>query len=411
MTRRVVVTGQGAVSPLGIGVSPMWDAMRAGRHGIAPIQQMDTEGFKVHLGCEVKDFDPAQYLERKEARRMDRFCQFAVIAADEAIAQAGFDMENENPERFAVLVGSGIGGLYTTETESVRLRDRGPAKVAPLLVPMMIVNMAPGLIAMRHGLKGPCTSVVTACATGTNAIGDAFRMIKHGYADVCVTGGAEATITPLGIAGFTQIQAMTERTNPDRASIPFDKERDGFVIGEGAGMVVLEEYDRAVARGATILGEVLGYGSTCDAYHMTAPDPEGAGAANAMRLAIEESGASPRDIGYINAHGTSTPPNDRVETIAIKKVFGEYAEKIAVSSTKSMTGHMLGAAGAVEAIVCLMAMRDGFIPPTIGLMAPDPQCDLDYVPGKGRSAAVDYSLSNSMGFGGHNAALLFGRGK
>ena len=409
MNRRVVITGAGAVTPLGIGVAATWEAMRAGRHGVAPITLVDVSDYRVHLACEVKGFEPTDFIERKEARRMDRFCQFAVAAAVEAFADAGLKPGSFDPYRAAVQIGSGIGGLRTSESETLRLRDNGPGKVAPLVVPMMIINMAAGQIAMRFGMKGSCSSVVTACSSGANAIGDAFRMIKHGYADVCLAGGAEASITPLGLAGFTQIHAMSESTDPDRASIPFDAERDGFVIGEGAGIVVMEEYEAAKARGARILGEVSGYGSTCDAYHMTAPDPEGEGAARSMTLAMQEGGVSAKDIGYINAHGTSTPPNDRVETLAIRKAFGGDAEALAVSSTKSMTGHMLGAAGAVEAIACLCAMHHGFLPPTVGYRVEDSECDLDYIPNVGRAADVRYCLSNSFGFGGHDVTLLLGK--
>lgn len=407
MTHRVVITGMGAITPIGLNVADAWKSAKEGRCGVAPITRFDTSDYRVHLACEAKDFIPENFMEKKEARRMDRYCQLAVAAAQEAVTDANLDMEKVNPERCAVLVGSGVGGLETTEAQSLKLRDSAPGKVAPLLVPMLISNMAAGHIAMRHGFKGSNTCIVTACATGTHAIGEAFRMIKHGYADVCVSGGAEASITTLALAGFSQIQALTECDDPMRASIPFDAERSGFVMGEGAGILVLEDYDHAVARGAKIYGEVVGYGSTCDAYHMTAPHPEGEGAARAMKLAMEEGGITPDQVGYVNAHGTSTPPNDKTETAAIKAALGEEnAHKTPVSSTKSMTGHLLGAAGAVEAIFCTLAMRDSFIPPTIGYKVPDSQCDLDYVPNVGRSAQVEYSLSNSMGFGGHNGALL-----
>lgn len=405
VNRRVVVTGIGAVTPLGLTAQESWENVKKGVCGIGPVTLFDAEPYRAKLAGEVKGFAPENYMDRKEARRMDRFCQLAMAAAVQAMEDSGLDLEAIDRTRFATHIGCGVGGLGTTERESVNLDHGGPGKVAPLLVPMIIVDMAPGLIAMRYGLKGTCTSVVTACASGTNAVGDAFRMIKHGYADYCLTGGAEAAVTTLSFAGFTKIQALTERTDPMRASIPFDKERDGFVMGEGAGILILEERESALKRGAKIYGEIVGYGSTCDAYHMTAPDPDGAGAAAAMRQALHEAGIQPKQVGYINAHGTSTPPNDRVETIAIKAVFPEGGIP-PISSTKSMTGHLLGATGAVEAIFSLQAMADSFLPPTIGFQVPDPECDLDIVPNEGRSAQIEYALSNSMGFGGHNAALL-----
>lgn len=409
MSRRVVVTGQGVISPIGNGKEAFWNALKIGENGIRPISSFDTTDYKAKLAAEVIDFEPTDYMEKKEARRMDRFCQFAVAAAKLCMEDAAIDLENIDRERFGVMIGSGVGGLQTMCLESAKLDSGGPRKVSPFMIPMIIVNLAPGHVAIRYGLKGHCASTVTACATSANTIGDAFRMIKDGYVDRMLAGGSEAVISPFGIAGFTNMTALCTSDDVERASIPFDKERSGFVMGEGGAVLLLEEYEMAKARGAKIYGEVLGYGSTCDAYHITAPDPEGYGAVRSMSEAIKESGILPENIDYINAHGTSTPLNDKMETEAIKALFGERAYKIPVSSTKSMTGHTLGAAGAMEGIVCLQAIEHGFVPPTINYRDVDLDCNLDYVPNVGREHTVNYALSNSFGFGGHNVTLLFGR--
>lgn len=407
MSRRVVITGLGAITPIGNNVKDFFDNVQIGKCGIDFINSFDTEAFAAKLAAQVKDYEPKSYLDAKEARRMDRFTQFAVIAAKEAVSDSGIDFENMNKERVGVIVGSGIGALDDIEKETNTLRDKGPKRVNPLFIPMTITNMAAGNIAIQFGLKGICTNVVTACATGNNCIGEAFRNIKHGYADVILAGGAEASITPLGIAGFQALTALSTSKDPLRASIPFDKERDGFVMGEGAGIIILEEYEQAVARGAKIYAEIVGYGATCDAYHITSPSPDGEGGARAMKLAMEEAGITAKDVSYINAHGTSTPPNDRTETASIKLALGDEAYRVPISSSKSMFGHLLGAAGAVEAIVCVKAIQNDFIPATIGLSVPDEECDLDYVPGVGRKAKISYAMSNSLGFGGHNATLIF----
>lgn len=407
MNRRVVITGMGAITPIGNNVKDFFDNVQAGKCGIDFINNFDTEAYAVKLAAQVKDFEPKNYMEAKEARRMDRFSQLAVAASREAVADSGIDLENINHERFGVIVGSGIGALDDIEKETINLRDKGPKRVNPLFIPMTITNMAAGNIAIQYGAKGICTNVVTACATGNNCIGEAFRSIKHGYADTILAGGTEGAVTPLAVAGFQSLTALSTSKDPLRASIPFDKERDGFVLGEGAGILVLEEYEQALARGAKIYAEVVGYGATCDAYHITSPSPDGEGGARAMKLAMEEAGITSKDISYINAHGTSTPTNDRTETVAIKLVMGEDAYKVPISSSKSMFGHLLGAAGAVEAIVCAKAIENDFIPATIGLAIPDEECDLDYVQGIGRNAKISYAMSNSLGFGGHNATLIF----
>jgi 3-oxoacyl-[acyl-carrier-protein] synthase II len=407
MNHRVVITGLGAITPIGNNVKDFFDNVRIGKCGIDFINNFDTEAYNVKLAAQVKDFDPKNYMDAKEARRMERFSQFAVAAAVEAVNDSGIELENINKDRFGVIVGSGIGALEDIEKETNTLRDKGPRRVNPLFIPMTITNMAAGNIAIRFGANGICTNVVTACATGNNCIGEAFRNIKHGYADIILAGGAEASITPLGIAGFQALTALSTSKDPLRASIPFDKERDGFVMGEGGGILVLEEYEQAKARGAKIYAEIVGYGSTCDAYHITSPCPDGIGGARAMKLAMEEAGIQPTDVSYINAHGTSTPPNDRTETASIKLALGEEAYRVPISSSKSMFGHLLGAAGAVEAIVCVKAIENDFIPATIGLSVPDEECDLDYVPGEGRKAKISYAMSNSLGFGGHNATLIF----
>jgi len=407
MIHRVVVTGMGAITPIGNSVKEFFDSVKEGKCGIDLITTFDTEGYSVKTAAEVKDFDPKDYMDAKEARRMDRFSQFSIAAAKEAFEDSKLDLEDTDRDRFGVIVGSGIGGIGMIEKETKTLIAKGPRRVNPLFIPMTITNMAAGNIAIKYGARGVCTNIVTACATGAHSIGEAFRSIKHGYADIILAGGTEGSITPLSIAGFSALTALSTSTDPKRASIPFDKERDGFVMGEGAGILVLEEYEHAKARGAKIYAEVVGYGATCDAYHITSPSPDGHGGARAMKLAMEEANITSKDISYINAHGTSTPINDKLETIAVKKAMGEDAYRIPVSSTKSMIGHLLGAAGAVEAIVCIKAIEEGFIPATIGLNVSDEECDLDYVPGVGRTEKVSYAMSNSLGFGGHNATLLF----
>lgn len=409
--RRVVVTGVGAVSPVGNSAPVMWENMKAGVNGITEITSLDTSDMPVKVAGEVKDFDPAQYMPAKEARRMDRYSQYAVAAGNEAMEDAAFADNKPDPYRFGVIIGSGIGGLQTAQDEVTKLNEKGFKKTNPLFIPMMIGNMGSGLLAIRHDLRGHNTSVTTACASGAHSIGDAYRLIRHGYADAMLAGGAEAALTRLALSGFSGLKALTNSTDPNRASIPFDLERSGFVLGEGAGVLVLEDYEHAKARGAKIYAEILGYGATADAYHMTAPRPDAEGSIAAMRQAIEESGIDPGKINYINAHGTSTPLNDKAETAAVHEVFGEHARDMAMSSTKSMTGHLLGAAGAVEAVASVMTLRDQFLPPTINYEVPDPDCDIDCVPNAGRTADVDYVLSNSLAFGGHNAALLFGRVK
>lgn len=405
--RRVVVTGIGAVTPLGNNTADTWQNMKSGRNGIAPITHFNTDNFKAKLGAEVKGFDPKEYLEVNEVLRTDRYAQFAVAASQQAVEESGVKGTVE-PERFAVLFGTGIGGIGTFETEHTKLMEKGPRRVSPLFVPMMIGNMASGLIAIRHDCRGPAMPAVTACASGSNAIGEAMRLVRHGYADAVITGGAEASIVPIAVAGFSNMKALSVSEDPDAASLPFDKRRGGFVIGEGSVALVLEEYEHAKARGAKIYGEVCGYGSTCDAYHITAPHPDGRGGAQAMADAMKEAGYTENDTVYINAHGTGTPMNDAVETIAIRKALGEEnAGKAFVSSTKSMTGHMLGAAGAVEAMACLFALNEGIIPPTINLLEQDEQCDLNCVPNTAVKAEITLALSNSLGFGGHNACLAF----
>ena len=405
--RRVVVTGIGAITPLGNNVADTWEGMKNGKNGIAPITLFDTEKFKAKLGAEVKDFDPKEYLEVNDVLRTDRYAQFAVAAAQQAVDESGVEGTVE-PERFAVIFGTGIGGISTFETEHTKLMEKGPRRVSPLFVPMMIGNMAAGMIAIRHDCRGSAMPAVAACASGSNAIGEAMRLVRHGYADAVITGGAEAAIVPSAIAGFVNMQALSTSENPDEASLPFDKRRGGFVIGEGAVALVLEEYEHAKARGAKIYGEVCGYGSTCDAHHITAPHPEARGGAQAMVEAMKEANYSDNDVVYVNAHGTGTPMNDVIETAAIKKALGEdNARNAYVSSTKSMTGHMLGAAGAIEALACLFALNEGVIPPTINLNEQDEACDLNCVPNKAVNADITLALSNSLGFGGHNACLAF----
>lgn len=405
--RRVVVTGIGAITPLGNNVADTWNGMKNGRNGIAPITLFDTEKFKAKLGAEVKGFDPKEYLGVNDMLRTDRYAQFAVVAAQQAVDESGIEGTVE-PERFAVIFGTGIGGISTFETEHTKLMEKGPRRVSPLFVPMMIGNMATGMIAIRHDCRGSAMPMVTACASGSNAIGEAMRLVRHGYADAVITGGAEAAIVPSAVAGFVNMQALSTSENPDEASLPFDRRRGGFVIGEGAVALVLEEYEHANARGAKIYGEVCGYGSTCDAHHITAPHPNARGGAQAMMDAMKEAGYTENDTVYVNAHGTGTPMNDAIETVAIKKALSEEnAHKAYISSTKSMTGHMLGAAGAIEALACLFALNEGVIPPTINLNEQDENCDLNCVPNTAVEADITLALSNSLGFGGHNACLAF----
>ncbi len=399
----------GAVSPIGNTADEMWQSAKAGVCGIDYITAFDTENFKVKIAGEVKNLDLTQHFDKMTIRRSARFTQLATIAAREAMADSGLNIAEEDAFRCGVNVSTGIGGLPTIEAEHSRGLEKSFDRVSPLFVPMAITNMAAGLLAIEFGLKGSATCVVTACASATNAIGEAMRQIRDGYADIMVTGGTESCVSELGIGGFTSMKALTESTDPKRASIPFDKERDGFVLGEGAGILVLEEYEHAKARGAKIYAEVCGYGLSCDAHHMTAPLEDGSGAAAAMSNAIADAGLTPADIDYINAHGTSTPMNDKGETAAVKLAFGEAAKSVAMSSTKSMTGHLLGASGGIEAIMAVKAIEDKFIPPTIGYKVPDELCDLDIVPLVGREADLKYTMSNSLGFGGHNASLVFGR--
>lgn len=409
MEHRVVITGMGAISPIGNTLEENWANVKAGVCGIDEITCFDTTEHAVKLAGEVKDFDPTLYMDFKEAKRMARFSQLAVAASVQAVNDAKLDLEAIDKERFGVILGSGIGGLGTIEDGTLTLEHKGPKRVNPMFIPMVISNMAAGNVAIRVGAKGICTSVTTACASGTHSIGEAFRQIKYGYQDVMVTGGTESSITPLGVASFNSMTALSKATDKNRASIPFDAERSGFVMGEGAGALVLESLEHALARGAKIYAEVIGYGATCDAHHITTPAPDGEGGARAMELAIKEAGIEKSAMSYINAHGTSTKYNDKFETAAIKTVFGEDAYKIPVSSTKSMTGHLLGAAGAVEAIYCAKAIEEDFIPATINYQTADPECDLDYVPNEGRNAVVNYAMSNSLGFGGHNATVVFAK--
>lgn len=402
--RRVVITGIGAVTPVGNDIETMWDSLIKGKSGIDYIKSFDTEKLKVKVAAEVKDFDPTKYIEKKELRKTDLFCQYAVAAACQAVEDSGIIGTVED-EKLGVYVGSGTGGMHTFYSQCENMIAE--KKISPFFIPMMIGNMAAGLIAIRFSAKGPCLPVVTACATSTHAVGEAFHAIKNGYADAIITGGAEAAITPLAIAGFSSCMALSTRNDPKSSSIPFDKRRDGFVMGEGAGILVLEEYEHAVARGAKIYAEVAGYGNTCDAHHVTAPDPEAAGAARCVELALNEAGITSADTLYINAHGTSTPANDKTETAAFKRALGDKAYDTYISSTKSMTGHMLGATGAVEAIVAALAVKNGIIPPTVGLEEPDPECDLNYVPNEAVEAPLTAAASTTFGFGGHNACIAF----
>jgi 3-oxoacyl-[acyl-carrier-protein] synthase II len=406
--RRVVVTGLGALTPIGNTVDEFWAGLTQGRSGIGPITRFDTSGYPTRIAGELKDFDELKYVDKKDARRLDPYLKYAIACSVMAVEDAGLDTGKVDATRFGVLIGSGIGGIGTLLDGQDTLRDKGPDRVSPFIIPMLIVNMAAGLVSMRFGAKGPNSSVVTACATGNHALGDATRIIQRGDADVMIAGGAEAIIVPLTIAGFSAMKAMSTRNDePQKASRPFDAGRDGFVCGEGGGIVVLESLEHARRRDARIYGEIIGYAATGDAHHMTAPDPEGDGAARAMQGALRDAGLEGPEVAYINAHGTSTPYNDKFETLAIKRVFGDHAHRLAVSSTKSMTGHLLGAAGGVEAIATLLALHHGLLPPTINYETPDPECDLDYVPNQARKQDIEVALSNAFGFGGTNATLVF----
>jgi 3-oxoacyl-[acyl-carrier-protein] synthase II len=405
--KRVVVTGLGALTPIGLSADDLWRNCLAGKSGIDLIASFDTANFSVKIAGELKGFNPEDHIDKVEARKMDRFVQLAVVASGAAIKDSGLDLAAEDRTRIGVLVGSGVGGIQTLEAQHTNLMTKGPSRVSPFFVPMMIVDMASGIVSMRHGLKGPNFATVSACSSGAHAIGEALRMLEIGTAEVMIAGGAEGAVSPMTVAGFASMKALSRRNQePARASRPFDRDRDGFVLGEGAGILVMETLDHARARGARIYAEIGGYGATADAYHMTAPDPKGEGAAAAMALALDDAGLRPEDISYINAHGTSTPYNDKIETIAIKSVFGDHAYRVAVNSTKSMIGHLLGAGGAVEMVVTVLSVREGQIHPTINLENPDPECDLDYVGGGARKAEVRAALSNSFGFGGHNVSLL-----
>lgn len=405
--RRVVVTGVGVVSPVGNNADEFWENIKNGKNGIDFITKFDTSDIDIKLAAEVKDFDAELYIEKKEVKRNDLFCQYAIAATDQALKDCGTDFSDIDPYKVGVIVGSGIGGMSVIEKEHTKFIEKGHKRVSALFIPMMISDMAAGVVSMKTGFKGANYCTVTACASGTNAIGEAFRKIKYGYLEACVTGGTEAAITKFAISGFNNMTALSRSQDPNRASIPFDKERNGFVMGEGSGILILEELEHAKARGAKIYAELVGYGATADAYHITSPDPEGKGAAKSMKFCIEEAGIRPSDIDYINAHGTSTPLNDDFETKAIKIALKEKANTVAISSTKSMTGHLLGAAGAIEAIVTSLALRDGIIPQTINYKEKDPVCDLDYVTEGTRKQKIEYALSNSLGFGGHNATLCF----
>ena len=406
MSKRVVVTGMGAITPIGNSVNEYWESLKAGKVGIGPITYFDTTDYKATLAAQVKDFNAKDYMDPKAARRMETFSQFAVAAAKEAMEDSGLDMSVEDPYRVGVSIGCGVGSLQRMESEEHKLVTKGPSRISPLMVPMLISNMAAGNVSIQFGLKGKSINIVTACSTGTHSIGEAYRTIQYGDADVMLPGGTESSICPIGIGGFAALTALTPATDPLRASIPFDKERSGFVMGEGAGVVVLESLEHALNRGAHIYAEITGYGATSDAYHITSPAEDGEGAARAMTDAMKEAGVSPEQVSYINAHGTATHHNDLFETRAIKLALGDAAYNVPISSTKSMIGHLLGAAGAVEFIACVKSIQDGFIHPTAGLMVPDEECDLNYVPGHGIEADVDVVMTNSLGFGGHNATVL-----
>ncbi len=408
MSRRVVVTGIGAITPIGTGLDKYWNNLKKGVNGIDSITYFDASDLDAQIAAEVKDFDPLQYLTKKELKRMDKFTHFAIGSAVMALADSEIDTEAVDMNRFGVILGCGVGGIETFENEAKKMLERGPKRVSPFFIPMMIGNIGSGQISIATGAKGPNTTVVTACASSTHAIGDAFKIIQRGDADMMFAGGAEAAITRLSIAGFCSMKALSTRNDdPSKASRPFDKERDGFIMGEGSGMLILEDYDHAIKRGAKIYAEMVGYGYTADAYHITSPSPDGEGAARSMKMAIDDAGILPEDVDHINAHGTSTPLNDKYETMAIKRVFEERAKDISINSTKSMTGHLLGAAGSIEAIAVIMALKEGYIPPTINYTTPDEGLDLDYTPNQGKKRDIKYALSNSLGFGGHNGTILF----
>ncbi|GAB4293368.1 MAG: beta-ketoacyl-ACP synthase II [Oscillatoriaceae cyanobacterium] len=406
--KRVVVTGLGAITPIGNTVDEYWQGLMSGRNGIGPITLFDPSRHACRIAGEVRGFDPSDYIERKEAKRMDRFAQFAVSASLQAVQDAQLAIDDLNAEQVGVIIGTGIGGLKVLEDQQEIYLNRGPDRCSPFMIPMMIANMAAGLTAIQTGAKGPNSCAVTACAAGSNAVGDAFRLIQRGFAKAMICGGTEAAVTPLGLAGFAAARALSKRNDePDKACRPFDRDRDGFVMGEGAGILLLEELEHALDRGAKIYGEIIGYGMTCDAYHMTSPSPGGTGAARAMELAMKDAGITPDVVSYINAHGTSTQANDSTETAAIKKALGDHAKKVAISSTKSMTGHLLGGSGGIEAVATVKAIASDIMPPTINLDNPDPECDLDYIPHVSRSQPVTVAMSNSFGFGGHNVTLVF----
>lgn len=408
MNKRVVITGIGVVSPIGTGKEAYFKSLKEGVVGIDRITSFDTTGYATQIAAEVRDFDPLLYIQdKKDARRMDRFIQFAIASSKMALDDSGIDLTKIDAERFGVILGSGIGGINMLETEHKKLLEKGPDRISPFLIPMMIINMASGAVSIQFGAKGPNYTVVTACASSTNAIGDAFKVIQRGDADLCLTGGTEAAITPIGVAGFCSLKAMSTRNDdPKTASRPFDQDRDGFIMGEGSGMLLIESYEHAIARGAHIYAEIAGYGMSADAFHITMPAPNGEGGARAMKNALKDAGIEPEAIDYINAHGTSTPYNDKFETMAIKSVFQKHAYDLTVSSTKSMTGHLLGAAGAVEAIACVLAVTEDFVPATMNIQNIDPELDLDYAPNAGKHRVVNYALSNSLGFGGHNATII-----
>ncbi|EOR26295.1 MULTISPECIES: beta-ketoacyl-ACP synthase II [Clostridium] len=407
MKRRVVITGLGAITPIGNSIESFWNSVKEGKNGIDNITFFDTTEFKVKVAAEVKDFKAEDYISKKDAKRLDRYTQLALVAAKECIKDSNIDLEKVDRERFGVIFGSGIGGLTTMEKQIRTLEVKGPSRVGPLTIPQSISNMAAGSIAIEFGILGTCLSVTTACATSTHCIGEAYRSIKDGYLDRAIVGGSEASINEFGISAFQSLTALSKSEDRNRASIPFDKDRNGFVMGEGAGALLLEDLESALARGAKIYGEVVGYGTTCDAYHITSPSSDGDGAYRAMRDAIKDANISPSEISYINAHGTSTEINDKVETIAIKKAFGDFSKEVYVSSTKAMTGHLLGAAGAIEAIICIKALGDDFIPANINYLNPDEECDLNIVINEGKKEEVEYALSNSLGFGGHNGTVIF----
>lgn len=406
--KRVVVTGMGAITPIGNTLADYWDGLLAGRNGIGPITLFDASRHDSRIAGEVRGFDPQEYMDRKDAKRMDRFAQFAVAASKQALADGEFVINDLNAEQVGIVIGTGIGGLKVMEDQQEVYLTRGPSRCSPFMVPMMIANMAAGLTAIQVGAKGPNNCTVTACAAGSNAIGDAFRLVQRGYAQAMICGGTEAAITPLSFAGFAAARALSTRNDdPEHACRPFDRDRDGFVMGEGAGILLLEELEHALSRGAKIYGEIIGYGMTCDAYHITSPVPGGEGAARAIQLAMKDAGVKPTDVSYINAHGTSTPANDSTETAAIKTALGDHAYNTVISSTKSMTGHLLGGSGGIEAVAAMMAIANDHVPPTINLENPDPACDLDYIPNQSREHKVNVALSNSFGFGGHNVTLVF----